>query len=236
MPTKESAPNVPTVESMQPNDLRWKFWCDARNVPYWRAALLTLNIEPSPRNKKILKTYYKDVDEEAENRIEAMLKRRLTYPALRSVGTKKTDDRPRNEFVSLPGVAKFATEVNWSGSGQLARRVFPKVTADVDQEADELSVGTRNTYVRYAALVELLRLAIDKPNELGALRESAANRVKAKQEQPRNSISNEGLGALVAEMVRTFAGAKNSPPYGFGKAKNADEMAKADRIRRGHAW
>jgi hypothetical protein len=235
MPAKEPALNIPTIESMQPTDLRWKFWCDARNLPYWRAALLTLNIEPSPKNKKILKTHHKNVDEEAENRIEAMLKRRLTYPALRSLG-KPPNERPRNEFVSLPGVAKFAKEVNWSGSGQLAGRVLQKVTEDVDQEADELSIGTRNTYVRYAALVQLLRFAIDEPNELGALRKSAANRLKTKEKQPRNTISDEGLGALVAEMVRTFAGAKNSSPYGFGQGKNADEIAKADRIMRNRAW
>lgn len=238
MPTKKTVPDVVSLESMRPTNAEWKKWRDARNVRYWYAAMLSLQVQPTEKNRSVLSAHYPDVYEQYRHRLEVLLKRRRTRKSLRPVGEQTPSAEPRNEYVDLQAVAKFAVTVEWDASATFAKFVVPPTAVktldglvslavsdvEFEKQVDAVSVGERRTLVRYAALVHLLRMAIDSPTEFELVRKASLGN--------RTTVSMQALGEAVTRAVATLANesGKSRIPSGFGKDKNADEIAFAERM------
>lgn len=238
MPTKTTVPDIVSLESMRPTDAEWKKWRDARNVRYWYAAMLSLQVQPTEKNRSVLSAHYPDVYEQYRHRLEVLLKRRRTRKSLRPVGEQTPSAEPRNEYVDLQAVAKFAVTVEWDASATFAKFVVPPTAVktldglvslavsdvEFEKQVDAVSVGERRTLVRYAALVHLLRMAIDSPTEFELVRKASLGN--------RTTVSMQALGEAVTRAVATLANesGKSRIPSGFGKDKNADEIAFAERM------
>lgn len=238
MPTKKTVPDVVSLESMRPTNAEWKKWRDARNVRYWYAAMLSLQVQPTEKNRSVLSAHYPDVYEQYRHRLEVLLKRRRTRKSLRPVGEQTPSAEPRNEYVDLQAVAKFAVTVEWDASATFAKFVIPPTAVktldglvslavsdvEFEKQVDAVSVGERRTLVRYAALAHLLRMAIDSPTEFELVRKASLGN--------RTTVSMQALGEAVTRAVATLANesGKSRIPSGFGKDKNADEIAFAERM------
>lgn len=238
MPTKKTVPDVVSLESMRPTNAEWKKWRDARNVRYWYAAMLSLQVQPTEKNRSVLSAHYPDVYEQYRHRLEVLLKRRRTRKSLRPVGEQTPSAEPRNEYVDLQAVAKFAVTVEWDASATFAKFVVPPTAVktldglvslaasdvEFEKQVNAVSVGEKRTLVRYAALVHLLRMAIDSPAEFERVRNASLGN--------RTTVSMQALGEAVTRAVATLANesGKSRIPSGFGKDKNADEIAFAERM------
>jgi hypothetical protein len=238
MPAKKLNEPKVTLNSLRPTDVQWRNFREGRNAPYWNAAMLSLQVNPTPQNKTILKNEYPDVYQECKSRLTILLRRRLSYPAIRAISTDKANVLPRNLFVPLQGVAKLARELEWDGAEEFAKLVSlpAKVKtldgshvlpiSDVEFNLQEKEMRRREALktVRYAALVHLLRMAIDEPAEFDALRKKLLGKRKV--------VSTQALGSAVAQAVATLAksSGKERVPSGFGKDKNADEIAFAEKF------
>lgn len=233
MPVNKNPNLTISLESLRPSEDQWKTWREGRNVFYWYAAMLTLQIQPSVANRGLLKEHFPEIYAEYRRRLTVMRRRSRSYKEIQPVGGFDRDTLPSNLIVALPGVAKLAGELGWDSDGVFANRVIPpkKVTsfngarliiekANHQREVEGLGVGQQRTLVRYAALAELVRMAVDSPDEFKTLKQAVFKRRKA---------SNQELGEALARMVATFAhkAGKNVTPYGFNKDANADELAKA---------
>ena len=86
MPAKKTVPAAVSLESMKPKDSQWKKWREARNVRYWYAAMLSLQVEPTAANRTALSDHFPEVYEQYKYRLEVLLKRRRTRKSLRPVG------------------------------------------------------------------------------------------------------------------------------------------------------
>jgi hypothetical protein len=238
MPAKKMTEPKVTLESLRPTEVQWRNFREGRNARYWSAAMLSLHIYPTPENKTTLKNEHLAVYQECKNRLTILLKRRVSYPAIRAIATDNADLAPRNLFVSLQGVAKLASELGWDGSEEFVKLVSlpAKVTtldgahtlqvSDVEFSLQTKDMGRREALknVRYAALVHLLRKAIDEPAEFDSLRKKLLGKRKV--------VSTQSLGVAVAQAVATLAksSGKERIPFGFGKDKNADEIAFVEKF------
>lgn len=238
MPTKKTVPVAVPLESMRPTDVEWKKWREARNVRYWYAVMLSLQVQPTEKNRSVLSAHFPEVYEQYKHRLEVLLKRRRTRKSLRPVGEQVPSAEPRNEYVDLQAVAKFAVAVEWDASATFTKSVVPPAAAktldglvslavsdvEFEKQVNAVSTGQKRTLVRYAALVRLLRMAIDSPAEFGRVREAALGK--------RTTVSMQSLGEAVTRAVATLANeaGKSRISSGFGKDKNADEIAFAERM------
>ena len=238
MPAKKTVPESVSLESMKPKDAQWKKWREARNVRYWYAAMLSLQVEPTAANRTALSDHFPEVYEQYKYRLEVLLKRRRTRKSLRPVGEQVPSGEPRNEYVDLQAVARFAIEVDWEASATFAKSVAPpaavktldgfvslKITdVEFEKQVNELGIGQQRTFVRYAALVKLLRMAIEAPGGFEQIRKESLGK--------RTTVSMQSLGEAVTRAVATLANesGQNRLPSGFGKDKNADEIAFAERM------
>lgn len=238
MPTRKTMPEVVSLESMKPSDAQWKKWREARNVRYWSAAMLSLQVEPTAANRTALSEHFPEVHKQYKDRLDVLLKRRRTRKSLRPVGEQVASGDSLNEFVDLQAVAKFAVEVEWDASATFAKSVVPPSAVktldglvsltindvEFEKQMNVLSIGQKRTLVRYAALIKLLRMAIETPAEFERIRQESLGK--------RTTASNQSLGAAVARAVATLANERGQSriPSGFGKDKNADEIAQAERM------
>lgn len=238
MPAKKMTDPKVTLESLRPTEVQWRNFREGRNFPYWRAAMLSLQVNPTAENKTILKNEHPDVYQECKARLTVLLRRRLSYPAIQAISHDNTELEPRNLFVSLQGVAKLARELDWDGAKEFLKLVSlpAKVktldgshtlhVSDVEFNLQEKDMGRREAHktVRYAALVHLLRKAIDEPAEFDVLRKKLLGKRKV--------VSTQALGLAVAQAVATLAKSigKERVPSGFGKDKNADEIAFVEKF------
>ena len=238
MPTKKIVPEAVSLESMKPTDAQWKKWREARNVRYWFAAMLSVQVEPTVANRTALSHHFPEVYKQYKYRLEVLLKRRRTRKSLGPVGKQVPNCGPLNEYVDLQAVAKFAVEIEWDGSTTFAKYLAPspavktldgltslRITdVEFEKQANELGIGQKRTFVRYAALIKLLRMAIETPAEFERIRKESLGR--------RNTASMQSLGDAVSRAVATLANESGQSriPSGFGKDKNADEIAFAERM------
>lgn len=238
MTAKKTVPAAVSLESMKPKDSQWKKWREARNVRYWYAAMLSLQVEPTAANRTALSDHFPEVYEQYKNRLEVLLKRRRTRKSLRPVGAQVPSGEPRNEYVDLQAVAKFAVEVEWDASATFAQSVAPPAAVktldglaslritdvEFEKQVNELGIGQQRTFVRYAALVKLLRMAIETPAVFEQIRKESLGK--------RTTVSMQSLGEAVTRAVATLANESGQSrlPSGFGKDKNADEIAFAERM------
>jgi hypothetical protein len=238
MATKTAAKAKVTLDSIRPTESQWREYREGRNSRYWCAAMLSLLIFPSIENEAYLKADYPDVYDEYKSRLRILLKRRDSYPPIKPLGTTHVDSTPRNQKVSLHGVAKLASELEWDQSKEFAKLVSPPASVktldgshtlkisdvEFDSETKDMSRREQNKTVRYAALVHLLRMAIDSPVEFNVLRKLLLGK--------RNEVSTQALGLAVEKAVATLAkcNGKERVPAGFGKDKNADEISVVEKF------
>lgn len=238
MPTKDTETESISLESMKPADAQWKKWREARNVRYWYAAMLSLQLQPTVANRTKLSDHFPEVYEQYKHRLDILLKRRRTRKSLRPVGEQVPVGEPRNEYVDLQAVAKFAVEVEWDGSATFAKSIAPPAAVktldgltslritdvEFENQVAELGIGQQRTFVRYAALIKLLRMAIETPAEFDSIRKKSLGK--------RTTASMQSLGEAVTRAVATLANESGHSriPSGFGKDKNADEIAFAERM------
>jgi hypothetical protein len=238
MPAKTAAKPTVTLESIRPTAAQWRQFREGRNERYWGAAMLSLQVLPTDENKNALKVEHPDVYKEYRTRLTVLLKRRVSYSAIRPLGADGQLVAPSKQHVSLPGVAKLACELGWEGAEEFSKLVSAPVKAktldglvslkisdvEFEKQVNAVGAGQKRTLVRYAALVHLLRMAIDSPVEFGRVREASLGK--------RTTVSMQSLGEAVTRAVATIANESGNRriPSGFGKDKNADEIAFAERM------
>ena len=228
-----------SIEALRPTDTQWKEWQESRNAMFWHAALLTLKVHPSVENRTVLQDKFPELYEEYLRRLIVLRRRSLSLASLGPNGKKCHISLPLpSRYVSLPAVAKFASQQRWDTDAELLGKLLPETkvkTLDgsgavsmaelgIDETLDGMNRGLLLTLVRYAALVSALRTAIDSPQVFAAIRKEALGK--------RKNVSNQALGLIVARSVATFANEKGKGRItaGFGKDKNADEIAKAYKV------
>ena len=242
MPVKIDETQKVNLVSMQPTPTQWRKFREGRNARYWYAAMLSLQIFPNAKNKEVLKHQHPKVYLEYETRLAILLKRRVSYGAIRQVGKGVDTLTPPNQYVSIPGVATLACELGWDSADEFSKLVSPPQSArtldglstlrvsdlEFEKQSQGMGRGEQLKTVRYAALVHLLRMAIDSPENFKNVREETLGR--------RKIASTQSLGAAVTKAVATLAkecGAARLPG-GFGKDKNADEIAFAEKFAKTH--
>lgn len=235
MATNRSPEQLALLTEMRPTDKQWNQWRERRYIKYWCAVLLTMRIHPDGKSRAKLREHFPEDYEIYKERLTVLLRRRLRRKSLRAVADTKPADKASDERVDLHAVARFAAEIGWDGDGYLVQKVLAtNASSSGESNADINTPGQRNTFIRYAALVELLRMALDTPSEFSALCKRVDQRLNSKQK--RSTSSNERLGALVEESVKGMSGRTGTTPYGFRQGANADEIARAQKLVHDHAW
>jgi hypothetical protein len=210
----------------------WEHWRQSGNVRRWFAVLLTMNIEPTDPNRKRLKTESSTLYQLYRDRLSIITRRSSTYPALKSVPNPKAGDEPRNQYIRLSGILRFAKQEKWQSIEEFEAGISKKCVTAYDgteveisnvAKIDDLAKGQRNTLVRYAALVELLKRSL--------LSETSRNEVREKFFKQSNEVSNSAIGRAVESVVAQFAkDAGMKFPAGFKAEKNADEIGLVKRV------
>lgn len=225
---------TPSLDDLLVSDARWQFWRQSRNARLWHAVLLTMNIEPSVKNRTLLKERFPVQYASYTEKLDILLRRSSTHKSLKPVSNPREGKTPSGKYVQLTGVLKFAKEYEWAGIAAFEAGLAPKKIKALDgssvciaedatlDETDDLKNGLRLTYIRYAALVHLLNLAISKHDEFEGIR---------KQIFPSGTASDAALGRAIEKTVAQFA--KNADckvPYGYGSSANAREISLTRKV------
>lgn len=223
-----------TLHDLSVSDTRWRYWSECRNVRFWYAVLLTMNIEPSVKNRTLLNKYFPDKYEAYREKLDILIRRSSTHKALKSVPNPREGKTSSGKYVQLTGVLKFAKECKWDDiaafeAGLTSKKIvaLDGTSVNISQEialgeTDDLPKGLRYTYVRYAALAHLIDLAITDRTKFESI---------TRQFFPGGKTSNAALGRAVASTVAQIA--KNldcKVPSGYGKEKNAKEIALVKKV------
>jgi hypothetical protein len=182
MSQTKTAEHDSSLITLLPTDPQWKVWSDRRYVKYWCAVLLTMYINPTIANRNTLREQHPELYQTYLDRMSVLFSRSLKRKSLQVVPEENPSDRKKDRCVDLFAVVRFASEVGWDARGLLVAKVLmPNSEPDVDQELDGISTSLSNTFTRYGALVQLLQLAIDKPNEFNSLCQKADSRQPLQQ-------------------------------------------------------
>lgn len=235
MSTNRSPEQLALLTELQPTDKQWTHWRERRYIKYWCAVLLTMRIHPTVENLAKLREHCPEDYETYKERQTVLLRRRLKRKGLQAVQDTKPVHKPSDERVDLYAVARFAAEIGWDKDRYLVQKILvTNASSSSESNIDVNKTGQRNTFIRYTALVQLLRMALDTPSEFSDLCKRVDQRLNSKQK--RSTSSNERLGALVEERVRSMSGTTGTTPYGFRQGANADEIARAQNLVNDHAW
>lgn|GEM_PF-5463015 len=225
----------PTLQEIAVRVDRWKYWRDRRNVKVWYAALLTMNIEPSPQNRTLLRERFPDHYQIYRDRVQILISRSSTIKNLKFVRNPFEGTVPQEKLMALPAILAFIKNiVRWPDTEAFVAGMSTKEVKALDgsrvliddefsiSETSDLPKGLRYTYVRYAAMVFLLKLAITDQKKFTEIVDGLI---------PNRKTSNSALGLAIQGAVAQFAtGSKKSMPSGFRKEKNAKEIALAAKV------
>lgn len=170
---KKKPPVIPTAqasEAVAPTPLRpdWDFWRRRGYCRIWKAALLSLNIEPSNANRKTLKASHAAMFSEYEKRKEIMAINRGLHPRLPAVPHVREGRALTEKYVSLESLLALAIEQKWAslrefesglreGAGGESRVHTPMLDEDEDEPEDiSSSKGSRYAHQRLGAALELI--------------------------------------------------------------------------------
>lgn len=235
MATNRSPEQLALLTEMRPTDKQWNQWRERRYIKYWCAVLLTMRIHPDGKSRAKLREHFPEDYEIYKDRLTVLLRRRLRRKSLRAVEETRPVDKASDERVDLCAVARFAAEIGWDEDRYLVQMILTtNASSSSESNVDVNTLGQRNTFIRYTALVQLLRMALDAPSEFSELCKRVDQRLNSKQK--RSTSSNERLGALVEESVKGMSGRTGTTPYGFRQGANADEIARAQKLVNDHAW
>ena len=203
-------------------------WSEGRNAEYWQAAMLSLKLQPSRLNKYKLRRYFPDLYQNYLMRYDVLKRRASTRSIIKPI--RNLLGKSSEKLVSLPGVAKIAMECDWEYSEEFQIKIsLPRKIKTIDgsyinsfDDEDELSNGDLNTRVRYAALVEIIRMFLSRSDDFNEFHKSVFKR---------STVSNQELGEAVERVIAKMAKDNNLKSiYGFAKEKNAKEIGEIDKI------
>ena len=225
---------VPTLQDIAVTETRWRFWRECGNVQRWFAVLLTMNIEPSNKNCELLQAHYPLLYKQMRDRENILIRRVSTYKAIEPVSNPREGKMQREKYVRLSGVLKLVKEDSWENTEAFVAGMSPRKVKSLDgsfvqieggsanSETSDLPKGERYTFVRYAALVHLLTLAISDQEKFNSVLTVYF---------PHRKASAASIGAAVASTIATFSKQANCPvPSGFGKDANAKEISQAEKV------
>lgn len=204
----------------------WEKFRQAGYARIWYAALLSMDVEPKVISRHRLQDLAPERYKTYLNRVEILTRRHGVRKPFKDLHHLKAGSLPRNKYVSLKAVAKFAVANKWDGSEEFARKVAPPEAPALDvstthispetaeDELDALPKGLKYEAVRTSALLAVLeRTLLTEPQlatelvrggklNLAALARHIQASVASALHRENHSVTGYGVDANSAWLAR----------------------------------
>lgn len=122
-------------QSIEINTLRprWENWKQRKYARAWCAVLLTLNIEPSIKNRKVLKEFHPSVHQDYLDRVN-VVRARIGMDIFAIEDHCAEGKLPAEKMLELVDIVPFAKELNWQGIEEMEKHFPLKKDSPVSQK------------------------------------------------------------------------------------------------------
>lgn len=159
------------VENVDPVRPNWDTWRQRGACMLWKAALLSMNIEPTAKSYRKLELLHTDLTAEYWRRLLILKTQYGLHEDLRRMSHALEREKLEQKFVRLDDVLIFAKNIGWSGLGPMElglQRDCVVLPGGETVAFEDLAKGERDDLVRMGALLKILEEQICSDPKKGA--------------------------------------------------------------------